>query len=81
MLREPRNLPDFPKQMMGHLSPEGWEGESQAVKVSPAQCFRQREQVLQRLGAELEGDPAHEGEWKLEGQGVRQACIRSCTVL
>lgn len=72
MLWEPRNLPDFPKQMMGHLRPEGGEGESQAVRVSPAQCLRQREQVLRRLGGELEGDPAHEDGWKLEGQGVRQ---------
>lgn len=68
MLQEPRTLPDFPKQMMGHLSPEGREGETQAVRVSPAQCFRQREQVLRRLRAELEGDPAREGAWKLEGQ-------------
>lgn len=48
---------------------------SQPARVSPAQCFRLREQVLRRLGGELEGDSAHKDDWKLEGQGVRQPCL------
>lgn len=52
-LWEHRAFPDSPKQAMAHLWPEGWEGESQAVRMGPGEYSRQREQNLRSLGGEL----------------------------